>query len=309
MSELMTVSVSPHIKTTVNTRRIMADVLIALAPAAVAGVVIFGLCALWVLLVSTASAVLAEFLFNLACRRPHTVGDLSAVVTGLLLGMNVPANLPLWQAAVGSVFAIIIVKCLFGGIGKNFANPAITARIFMTISFGSMAGAAFPTIVDSVATATPLAQMKEGAINSASYLDMLLGLKGGAIGEVCGAALILGFIYLLARRVITWHAPVCFIGGVFLLTLLFSGSAEVALTHVLTGGLLIGAIFMATDYTTTPITKWGRALFGIGCALITVVIRLWGSYPEGVSFSILLMNILTPYLERWTQPKALGGAK
>jgi electron transport complex protein RnfD len=179
----------------------------------------------------------------------------------------------------------------------------------MTISFGSMAGAAFPTIVDSVATATPLAQMKEGAINSASYLDMLLGLKGGAIGEVCGAALILGFIYLLARRVITWHAPVCFIGGVFLLTLLFSGSADVALTHVLTGGLLIGAIFMATDYTTTPITKWGRALFGIGCALITVVIRLWGSYPEGVSFSILLMNILTPYLERWTQPKALGGAK
>ena len=309
MSELMTVSVSPHIKTNANTRRIMADVLIALAPAAIAGVVIFGLRALAVLLVSVASAVLAEFLFNLICRRPNTVGDLSAAVTGLLLGMNVPSNLPIWQAAVGSVFAIIIVKCLFGGIGKNFANPAITARIFMTISFGAMAGAAFPTVVDTVATATPLSEMKEGLTVTPSLLDMLLGLKGGAIGEVCGAALILGFVYLLLRRVITWHAPVCFVGGVFLLTLLFSGSAEVALTHVLTGGLLIGAIFMATDYTTTPITKWGRALFGIGCALITVVIRLWGSYPEGVSFSILLMNILTPYLERWTQPKALGGAK
>ena len=309
MSELMTVSVSPHIKTNANTRRIMADVLIALAPAAIAGVVIFGLRALAVLLVSVASAVLAEFLFNLICRRPNTVGDLSAAVTGLLLGMNVPSNLPIWQAAVGSVFAIIIVKCLFGGIGKNFANPAITARIFMTISFGAMAGAAFPTVVDTVATATPLSEMKEGLTVTPSLIDMLLGLQGGAIGEVCGAALILGFVYLLLRRVITWHAPVCFVSGVFLLTLLFSGSAEVALTHVLTGGLLIGAIFMATDYTTTPITKWGRALFGIGCALITVVIRLWGSYPEGVSFSILLMNILTPYLERWTQPKALGGAK
>ena len=309
MSEFMTVSVSPHIKTNANTRRIMADVLIALAPAAIAGVVIFGLRALAVLLVSVASAVLAEFLFNLICRRPNTVGDLSAAVTGLLLGMNVPSNLPIWQVAVGSVFAIIIVKCLFGGIGKNFANPAITARIFMTISFGAMAGAAFPTVVDTVATATPLSEMKEGLTVTPSLIDMLLGLKGGAIGEVCGAALILGFVYLLLRRVITWHAPVCFVGGVFLLTLLFSGSAEVALTHVLTGGLLIGAIFMATDYPTTPITKWGRALFGIGCALITVVIRLWGSYPEGVSFSILLMNILTPYLERWTQPKALGGAK
>ncbi|MBO5109098.1 MAG: RnfABCDGE type electron transport complex subunit D [Clostridia bacterium] len=309
MSELMTVSASPHVKTKDNTRRVMLDVLIALAPAAIAGVVIFGLRALAVLAVSVASAILAEYLFNLICRRPHTVGDLSAAVTGLLLGMNVPANLPLWQAAVGSVFAIVVVKCLFGGIGKNFANPAITARIFMTISFGSMAGAAFPTVVDAVATATPLSEMKAGATNSPSYLDMLLGLKGGAIGEVCALALIVGFVYLLVRRVITWHTTVCFVGGVFLLALLFTGSLGMALTHVLSGGLLLGAIFMATDYTTTPITKWGRALFGIGCALITVVIRMWGAYPEGVSFAILLMNILTPYLERWTQPKVLGGAK
>ena len=309
MNELMTVSVSPHVKTNVNTRRIMADVLIALSPAAIAGVVIFGLRALAVLCVSVAAAVLAEYLFNLICRRPQTVGDLSAAVTGLLLGMNVPANLPLWQAAVGSVFAIIVVKSLFGGIGKNFANPAITARIFMTISFGSMAGAAFPTVVDTVATATPLAEMKEGAAATPSLLDMLLGLKGGAIGEVCAIALIVGFVYLLARRVIDWRATVCFVGGVFVLMLLLSGDVSVALNHVLSGGLLLGAIFMATDYTTTPLTKWGRALFGVGCALITVVIRMWGSYPEGVSYSILLMNILTPYLDRLTQPKALGGAK
>ena len=309
MSELLTVTASPHIKTKDNTRRVMLDVLIALAPAAIAGVVIFGLRALAVLAVATASAVLWEYLFNLICRRPHTVGDLSAAVTGLLLGMNLPANLPLWQAAVGSAFAIIVVKCLFGGIGKNFANPAITARIFMTISFGSLAGAAFPTIVDTVATASPLSEMKNGATNSASYLDMLLGLKGGSVGEVCAIALLAGFVYLLARRVITWHTTVCFVGGVFLLTLLISGNAGVALTHVLSGGLLLGAIFMATDYVTTPITKWGRALFGIGCALITVVIRMWGAYPEGVSFAILLMNILTPYLDRLTRPKALGGAK
>lgn len=309
MSELLTVTASPHIKTKDSTRRVMLDVLIALAPAAIAGVVIFGLRALAVLAVATASAVLCEYLFNLICRRPHTVGDLSAAVTGLLLGMNLPANLPLWQAAVGSAFAIIVVKCLFGGIGKNFANPAITARIFMTISFGSLAGSAFPTIVDTVATASPLSEMKNGATNSASYLDMLLGLKGGSVGEVCAIALLAGFVYLLVRRVITWHTTVCFVGGVFLLTLLISGNAGVALTHVLSGGLLLGAIFMATDYVTTPITKWGRALFGIGCALITVVIRMWGAYPEGVSFAILLMNILTPYLDRLTRPKALGGAK
>ena len=309
MSELLTVSAAPHIQTKNSTRRVMLDVLIALAPAALAGIVIFGIRALAVLAVSVAAALLSEFLFNLACRRPHTVGDLSAAVTGLLLGMNVPANLPLWQAAVGSAFAIVVVKCLFGGLGKNFANPAITARIFMTISFGSMAGAAFPTVVDAVATATPLSEMKAGATNSASYLDMLLGLKGGAIGEVCAIALLLGFAYLLIRRVITWHTPVCFVGGVFLLTLLITGNVGAALTHVLSGGLLLGAIFMATDYVTTPVTKWGRALFGIGCALITVVIRMWGAYPEGVSFAILLMNILTPYLERWTQPKAVGGAK
>ena len=309
MNKLLTVSPSPHIKTNQTTRRVMLDVLIALAPAAIAGVVIFGLRALAVLAVSTASAVLCEYLFNLICRRPHTVGDLSAAVTGLLLGMNLPANLPLWQAAVGSAFAIIVVKCLFGGIGKNFANPAITARIFMTISFASLAKAAVPTVVDTVATASPLSEMKGGAGVSASLTDMLLGLKSGAVGEVCAVALLVGFVYLLCRRVITWHTPVCFVGTVFLLTLLFSGNAGVALTHVLTGGLLLGAIFMATDYVTTPVSKWGRALFGVGCALITVVIRLWGAYPEGVSFSILLMNILTPYLDRLTQPRVLGGAK
>lgn len=303
MTSLLNVSTSPHIHTPINTRRIMADVLIALAPAAVAGTVIFGLRALAVIAVCVISAVLAEFLFHLICKRPRTVGDLSAAVTGLLLAMNVPANLPLWQGAVGSVFAIIVVKCLFGGIGCNFANPAITARIFMTVSFGSMAQAAFPTAVDTVASATPLSG------GEASTLDLLLGLHGGALGETCAAALILGGAYLLLRRVITWHTPVAFIGATFLLMLIATGSPTEALDHVLMGGLLLGAIFMATDYSTTPVTKWGKVVFGIGCALITVLIRLWGNYPEGVSFSILLMNILTPYIDKLTVKRPLGGAK
>ena len=305
MSEFMTVSVSPHIKTNADTRRIMADVLIALAPAAIAGVVIFGLRALAVLLVSVASAVLAEFLFNLICRRPNTVGDRSAAVTGLLLGMNVPANLPIWQAAVGSVFAIIIVKCLFGGIGKNFANPAITARIFMTISFGAMAGAAFPTVVDTASSATPLSAPE--SIGTYSVTDLLLGLRGGAIGETCGIALLIGFVYLLIRRVITWHIPVSFVGCVFLLSFFMEGmDAMMALRMILSGGLLIGAIFMATDYVTSPSTAFGKVVFGLGAGALTVLIRYWGVYPEGVSFAILLMNILNPYIDRWTKHKVLG---
>ena len=303
MTSLLNVSTSPHIHSPVNTRRIMADVLIALAPAAIAGTVIFGLRALAVIAVCVISAVLAEFLFNLICKRPHTVGDLSAAVTGLLLALNVPANLPLWQGAVGSVFAIIVVKCLFGGIGCNFANPAITARIFMTISFGTMASTAFPKVVDTVATATPLAG------GEASTLDLLLGLHGGAIGEVCAVALILGGVYLLIRQVISWHTPVAFIGTLFLVMLLATGSPAEALNQILMGGLLLGAIFMATDYATTPVTKWGKVVFGIGCALITAVIRLWGNYPEGVSFAILLMNILTPYIDKLTVKRPLGGAK
>ena len=309
MTSMLNVSTSPHIHTPINTRRIMADVLIALAPAAVAGVCIFGFRALAVIAVCMISAVLSEYLFNLICKKARTVGDLSAAVTGLLLAMNLPSNIPLWQGAVGAVFAIVVVKCLFGGIGQNFANPAITARIFMTISFGAMTRAAFPVSVDTVATATPLGEFSAGGAVTPSTLDLFLGRNGGALGETCAVALIAGGIYLIARRVISWHTPVAFIGTTFLLMLIATGSPVDALNQVLMGGLLIGAFFMATDYSTTPVTKWGKMLFGVGCALITVLIRLWGNYPEGVSFSILLMNILTPYIDKWTVKRPLGGAK
>lgn len=305
------VSSSPHIKSGRSTRGIMLDVIIALIPALVAGCVIFGMRALAVTAACVSSAVLAEILFNLICKREHTIDDLSAVVTGLLLGLNLPASLPIWQAVVGSVFAIVVVKCLFGGLGKNFANPAIAARVMMLIAFADTMGkavlpAADKTVYDGVAAATPLAELAKGSIPNKSLIDMLLGLRGGALGETCIIALVLGGLYLIIRRVITWHTPVMFIAGVYLLSLLLYRDPQFALYMLLSGGVFIGAIFMATDYVTTPTTAWGKVIFGLGCAVLTVVIRRWAAYPEGVSFSILLMNILTPYIEKATVKKPLG---
>ena len=305
------VSTSPHINSGRSTRRIMLDVIIALVPALVAGCLIFGLRALAVTLACVASAVLTEIIFNAICKRRHTIDDLSAIVTGMLLGLNLPASIPIWEACIGSVFAIAVVKCLFGGIGKNFANPAITARIFMLISFPSAMGAAakMRAAIDATSSATPLAEMAHGVLPTQSIVDMLLGLRSGALGETCIIALVLGGIYLLVRRVITWHTPVMFIVGVFLLSWLIYGNAGFALYMLLSGGVFIGAIFMATDYVTTPTTPWGKVIFGLGCAVFTVVIRKWSAYPEGVSFSILLMNILTPYIEKATIKKPLGEVK
>ena len=306
----LTVSISPHIFSPRTTARIMLDVIIALIPALIAGTFIFGLRSLAVTAVCVAVSVWSEFIFNVICKREQTADDLSAAVTGLLLALNLSATTPLWQAAVGAFFAIIVVKCLFGGIGQNFANPAITARIFMLVSFGSMAKSAFPVIVDSVSGATPLPVI-EGTVNGniPHVIDMLLGLYGGAIGETCTVALLIGGIYLICRRVITWHAPVSFIATVFLFTLAVTGEPILALYHILSGGLILGAIFMATDYTTSPHTPSGKLLFGLGCGIITAVIRLWGSYPEGVSFAILFMNILTPFIDRLTARKTFGGKK
>ena len=312
MDHKFIVSSSPHLTSGRTTSKIMLDVIIALIPALIAGFVIFGFRALAIVVVCVASAVLSEVAFNAICKRPHTIGDLSAVVTGLLLGMNLPALIEPWQAAIGSVFAIVVVKCLFGGLGKNFANPAITARIMMLISFPAAMGAVTPVhikAVDAAASATPLAVLANGELPNHSILDMLLGLRSGAIGETCIIALVLGGIYLLCRRVITWHTPVMFIGGVFLLSWLIYGSAGSALYLLLAGGVFIGAIFMATDYVTTPTTAWGKVIFGLGCAVLTVVIRKWSAYPEGVSFSILLMNILTPYIEKATMKRPLGEVK
>lgn len=305
MNNDLILSVSPHIRSNITTRRIMLDVVISLLPAAIAGTLIFGIRSLAVIAVCVASAVISEYLFNKAAKKPNTITDLSAVVTGLLLSLNLPANTPLWQAAVGAAFAIIFVKCVFGGIGQNFANPAITARIFMLVAFGSMSSAAFPKNIDAVSGATPLAVLQNGG--EVKITDLLLGTRGGSIGETCTVALIIGGLYLLFRRVISWHTPVIFVATVFLFTFAVKGDAFTALEYTLSGGLFIGAIFMATDYATTPVTKWGKVIFGIGAGLLTVLIRLWGVYPEGVSFAILLMNILTPYIDKWTAKKPFGG--
>lgn len=308
MDSKLHVSASPHIHSARTTQSVMLDVVIALLPAAVAGVILFGLSALRVIVCCVAAAVLSEFIFNLILKKEQTIGDLSAIVTGLLLALNLPANIPLWQAAVGSVFAIIVVKCLFGGLGHNLVNPAITARVFMLVAFGSMAQAAFP--VDAVAGATPLVELAAG--NSPSLLDLFLGKTGGAIGETCTLALLIGGIYLLVRRVISWHLPVAFIGTVFLFTLALVGfDFTTALAWTLSGGLFIGAIFMATDYVTSPATPLGMFVFGVLAGVLTVVIRFYGNYPEGVSFAILFMNILTPFIDKWTarKPFGTGGVK
>ena len=297
-------AVSPHIHGGRSTAGIMRDVLIALAPAAVAGSVIFGLRACLVLAICVASCVGFELLFNLIMKKDVTVGDLSAAVTGLLLGLNLPATTPLWQCVIGSLFAIVVVKCLFGGIGCNLVNPAIAARVFMLVAFGSLATPAFPTVVDAVSGATPLSA--EGA-SVYSLSDLFFGLRGGSIGETCGAALLIGFVYLLIRRVITWHIPVSFVGCVYILSFFVEGMDPVrALEMILSGGLLLGAIFMATDYVTSPATAAGKILFGLGAGAITVLIRYWGVYPEGVSFAILLMNILNPYIDIWTKHRVFG---
>lgn len=308
--EKLHVSVSPHIHGKKSTQGIMLDVIIALLPATIAGIVLFGINALFVVATCVISAVVCELLFNIVVKKEQTVSDLSSVVTGLLLALNLPASIPLWQAAVGSAFAIIVVKCIFGGLGKNIVNPAITARVFMIIAFSNTVTAAvFPTGMDSASGATPLTDLDNAVVPN--LMDLLLGKNGGALGETCALALIIGGIYLLVRKVISWHIPVAFIGTAFLFTLCVEGfNLETALAWTLSGGLLIGAIFMATDYVTSPSTAKGKIIFGIGAGVITVLVRFWSSsYPEGVSFAILLMNILNPYIDSLCTRKLFGGAK
>ena len=302
MKEILTAASSPHILHPETTRGIMSDVVIALAPAAVYGCILFGWQAAAVLAVCIITAVASEFLWNLALKKPQSVGDISAVVTGLLLGMNLPASIPLWQAAIGSVAAIIVVKQMFGGIGCNFANPAIAARIILLVSFpGSMTKFTEP-VSDIVTSATPL------AAESGTYTlkSLFFGMHPGSLGETSAFLLIVGGIYLLLRRVISPVIPLCFIGTVAVMSLI---SGEDLAVSLFGGGLMIGAIFMATDYTTSPTTALGKAVFGIGCGIITFVIRKFGALPEGVSYSILLMNILVPYINRYTLSKPFGFIK
>ena len=303
----MIVSVNPHIYAKDTTQTIMRDVLIALFPAVIASIVFFGVKALLVEVVCVATAMLCEWAFEKITKKPCTVMDLSAAVTGLILALNLPVDIPVWQAMFGSFVAVIVVKQFFGGIGQNFANPAITARVIMLVAFsGAMTSWAVPAFADATSAATPLAVIASGEGQLPSLLQMFLGARGGSMGETSCLALLIGGVYLICRKVISWHTPVAFIGTVLVCTALLG---QQPLYQVMAGGLFLGAIFMATDYTTSPPTPAGKLIFGVGCGLITVLIRVWGNYPEGVSFSILLMNILNPYISDWTRTKPFGGVQ
>ena len=314
--EMLLVTASPHVKSPATVRGIMLDVIIALIPAGFAGIAVFGLMAAVTIAVCVCGCVVAEWIWCKAMKKPMTVGDLSAVVTGLLLAYNLPVGIPPWMCLIGCFVAIIVVKQFFGGIGKNFANPAITARIVLLVSFASaMTNFTAPKAADAVTSATPLAIIGSPADFAAAealpkLTDMLLGLHAGCIGEVCSAALLLGAVYLLARRVISPVIPLCYVGTVAVFMLLASKfDFTYMLYEILAGGLLLGAFFMATDYTTSPINTLGKAVFGVGCGLLTAVIRLYGSLPEGVSYSILLMNIACPLIEKFTTPAYFGQIK
>lgn len=312
MSNKLTVAPSPHMKSADTTKSIMTNVVIALMPALIAAVAIFGLGALILTVTCVVSCVAAEFIYNKLTKRDNTITDMSAVVTGVLLAYNLPASLPLWIAVVGSITAIIVVKQLFGGIGQNFANPAITARVILLVSFaGQMTTWPAPNFgvasFEGVAGATPLAVMTSGAMyKMPSYMEMFLGFRGGCLGETCTVALLLGGIYLIYKKVITPIIPVSFLGTIVVMALLLGTDP---LYHLMAGGAMIGAFFMATDYSTSPNTLKGQVIFGIGCGFITMIIRVFGGYPEGVSFAILLMNIVTPHINNYTMTKPFGGAK
>lgn len=309
MSNNLKIVPSPHLRGRATTRTIMLDVIIALIPALIAATYIFGFDALLLCVVCVVSCVAFEYLFRKILKRSNTIGDLSAVVTGLLLAFNLPATLPPWMAVIGSFVAIVIVKQLFGGIGQNFANPAIVGRIVLFISFSSaMTNWVKPLsyqyhTANVMTTATPLALMRSGRWTE--YADLLLGNIGGCLGETCAIALIIGGLYLIIRGVISPVIPVVYLATVAVGAAL--GGQDV-LFHLLSGGLLLGAIFMATDYATSPTTTLGKVIFAFGCGAITIIIRLFGAYAEGVSFAILLMNIVTPLIDRYTKSKPLGGA-
>lgn len=311
--EKLIVSSSPHFHGKKTTQNIMLDVILALSPAMVASVVIFGFQAAAVIITCVASCALSEYLCRRVMKRPQTVGDLSCVVTGILLALNLPVTISPFIALFGSVVAIVVVKQMFGGIGQNFVNPALTARIVLMNSFPARmthwTGAFdYGASADAVTTATPLAEYAAGTGSgyAPQYLDMFLGRTGGCLGETCALAILLGGIYLIARRVISPVIPAAYLATAAVLSFLLGRDP---LFDLLAGGLMLGAFFMATDYTTSPLYFWGRVAFAVGCGVLTIVIREFGSLPEGVSYSIVLMNIMTPLIERYIKPKAFGTVK
>ena len=320
MDEKLIVSHSPHISSNDTVAKIMLDVIIALMPAFAAGILIFGFRALVVTLVCIISCVLSEYIWQKILKKPDTTYDLSAIVTGMLLAFNLPASIPLWMAVIGSVFAIIVVKQFFGGLGHNFMNPALAGRAFLLAAWAlpMTTWYAPDTILpvfsapDAISAATPLAAYANGAADF-NYFTLFIGNTGGCIGETSALAILIGAIYLVAKKVIRIRVPLIYIATVALGMWLFGGSEGIAtgdpLYAILSGGLMLGACFMATDYTTTPTTPCGQIIFALGCGIITVLIRVWGGYPEGVSYSILLMNIATPLIDKVAAPKRFGYVK
>ena len=307
----LVVSVSPHLHKDESVSRIMWMVVISLIPAGAAGVFIFGLSALWVIILGVISAVATEAILQAFTKRKISVLDGSAVITGLLIAYNLPPKVPFWLPIIGSIFAIAIGKQIFGGLGQNIFNPALVGRVFLMASWPKYMTTFTKALnYDAITSATPLAALKENKlIENISYLDLFLGKRGGCIGEVCILALLLGVIFLFARGYISWHIPVSYIATVGLFVYIFGAKTFFSgdwLFHILSGGLILGAFFMATDYVTSPLTRKGQIVFGIGCGLFTAIIRLWGGYPEGVSYAILMMNAATPIIDRYTKMRVYG---
>lgn len=307
MSDLYHVSSSPHVRSKDTTERIMLYVIIALLPTTLFGIYNFGYRALILILVTIASCVASEWIFNKIVHKKQTINDLSAVVTGLLLALNLPATLPWWEAVLGGVFAIVVVKCMFGGLGQNFMNPALGARCFLLIAF---AANMTNFTIDSYTGATPLAAMRNG--DPVNTMDMLIGRTAGTIGETSAIAILIGAIFLILMGVIDLRIPASYIITFIVFMLLFSGHGAdwTYITAQLCGGsLMLGAFFMATDYVTSPITPMGQIIFGICCGIFTGLFRCFGANAEGVSFAIILSNILVPMIEKYTVPRAFGMVK
>lgn len=316
----LTVSSAPHLVTSLDTSKTMLMVLIALVPSFLVSIYVFGPRVILLTAVCIAASMGFEWLYNKLMHKRQTVGDLSAAVTGVLIAFNVPSNFPIWMAIIGCFIAIVIVKQLYGGIGRNIVNPAITARIVLLVSFATeMTTWPVPRMadVDAATGATPLAMLAEGTTEGLpTNMEAFLGFIGGSMGEVSAIALLIGGLFLIWKKIISPIIPACFIGTVFVISLIYYGVAggdlgalDMAIFHICTGGVMLGAFFMATDYVTSPIMPLGKVIMGIGCGILTMVIRLWGSYPEGVSFSILLMNILTPLIDQLCIKLTYGGAK
>jgi electron transport complex protein RnfD len=311
MESKLIISGAPHLHAKESVAKIMWSVIIALLPAGLAGVYFFGPAALWTILIAASSACITEWCIQKLTHKKITALDGSALLTGLLLAYNLPAHVPFWLPMAGAAFSIAIGKMVFGGLGQNIFNPALVGRAFLMASWPKYMTTFTQALkYDAVTSATPLAMLKEGKLTEhVSNLNLLIGIRGGCIGEVCIIALLLGGLFLLWKGYISWHIPVSFIFTTGLFIFIFGGKTALTgdwIFHILSGGLILGAFFMATDYVTSPLTKKGHIIFGIGCGILTAIIRLWGGYPEGVSYAILMMNAATPLIDRWTRNRVYG---